>query len=303
MALYNRIAEVIIGNSGFEEALSISKLRIIFDIKKTKTIIPNTAKIQIYNVAESTRNKIQDRKSWVLVRAGYSNENGLQDIYKGTIIRSSHEKTRPDVILTIEAQDGIGQQTKRVSLGYPGGTSAKTIIEGLLKKMELPMKNSSVNIPDKIFTGGFSTVGTIENALTRVCRVLGLEWSIQNEEVLFTQINGSSSNSITHISPNTGMIGSPLKVANVVPNVDQANVPGADFLPQLGGSGSIQFMVGGYKIKSLLKPTIEPKDKIALTSFDVPEKSIYIVETVVHSGDTYGADWTTTMDAYEEKSK
>lgn len=301
MQLYNRKLELIIGNEGSQEVLSISGLRVSFDIKKTKTIVPNSAKISVYGVSENSRNMIQDRKSWVLLRAGYDNEEGLQDMYKGTIIRTSYEKRKPDTVLTIEAQDGIGQQMKRISLGYPDGTSAKTIISGILEKMNLPIKNGSVDIPDKTFSGGFSTVGTAESALYRVCRVLGLDWCIQNEEILFTRIFESSLNSVLYISSTTGMLESPVKVANVVPNVDQANVPGADFLPQLSSSGSIQFMVGGYRIKMLLTPTLEPKDRVSVSSFDIPEGSIFVAETVSHSGDTFGNDYTTTIEAYREK--
>ena len=70
---YKRTAEVII--SGKTEALDVSNLRIVFEIEKDLSNIPNLALIRIYNLSQSSRNKIEEElqkcidKSWIRRRS------------------------------------------------------------------------------------------------------------------------------------------------------------------------------------------------------------------------------------------
>jgi hypothetical protein len=301
---FNRVCEIVIGDSKQSELLSVKGLRVTFNVHKTKTIMPNTAHIEIYNLSKESRNKIKDMSSFVLLRAGYDQGMGLQDVYKGTVLRSTYQKRPPDTITTIEAQDGIVQVLKRVSIGYPPGTSALRILNDIISSIGVSRKSSSVQLVDRKYSGGFATVGTAMEALNRITRFLGAEWSIQNNEIKIVQAGGSDLMSPPFISASTGMLGSPMKVANVAPAVDLYTMNGARFVPQVSSGGSIQIMIPGWKIKTLLNPQIEPKSKIGVQSNDIPKVTLFTVEVLDHHGDTSSdGPWETEMDVYESKNK
>jgi hypothetical protein len=296
------MAEVVIGEQGKSTAISITGLRVVFEITKTKTIMPNTARIEIYNLSADTRNKIKDNISYVLLRAGYAQDIGLQDVYKGTILRSTQQRRYPDTVTTIEAQDGIVQIKKRVSLGYPGGTSAIRILNDLINQMGISKKSTSVNVPDRIYTSGFSTVGPVLDSMNRVTRFLGLEWSIQDTEIKFVPVNGADTRSPIYLTPDSGLLGSPIKVANIAPAVDLYTFQGARFIPQANKSGTIQIMFPGWKVRCLLNPALEPKSKVGIKSADITNTTLFTIETLHHKGDTtaYG-HWESEIDVYESK--
>jgi hypothetical protein len=300
--LFNRVAEVCIGQQRTPSVLSLKGLRITFEVKKTKTIMPNTAKIEIYNLSEASRNQIKDSQAYVLIRAGYEAANGLEDVYSGTILRVTHQRRPPDVITTIEAQDGIVSLNKRVSLGYPAGTSATRVLNDLIAQMGTSRKESSVSVQDKQLAGGFSTVGTAHDAMDRITRFLGLEWSIQDGAVKIVKIGGADSAGIVYLSPENGLLESPMKVANVMPSVDMYSYQGK-MMPMVGASGSISFMAPGWKVKALLRPSVEPKSKISVDSIAMPKNSLFMVETVHHQGDTTDTGpWESSFDVYEVRS-
>jgi mannose-6-phosphate isomerase class I len=52
---------------------------------------------------------------------------------------------------------------------------------------------------------------------------------------------------------------------------------------------------GGWKIKALLQPNIEPGNVIVVESDEIPAGSKFRVIEVEHIGDTHGPDWTSTI--------
>ena len=81
-----RVCQVIVGNAN--EAISLGDLRVNFEIKKSRITYPNLAKIQIWNLADNTRNKIRDEFTIVLVNAGYRNNISL--VFTGDIKNVYH---------------------------------------------------------------------------------------------------------------------------------------------------------------------------------------------------------------------
>lgn len=296
--LFNRVAEVYVGTTGGNTLLSVSALRVTFDIKKTMTVMPNTAKIEIYNLSELTRNGIQDAKATVLIRAGYANDEGAQDIFKGIAIRVAHERRPPDVVTTIEALDRVALAgSPRVTLGYPGGTSAKRILNDIVKQLGLSRKSTSVDVDDRTYKMGFSTVGSAVDSLSRVCAYLGLSWSMQNQEIKFTPMAGHDNSGVIKIAAATGMLNAPVYVMNVAPPMDIATVGKLDIKRTL--AGGMQAMKPGWRVKSLLRSSIEPKNRVVIESLDKAASGTFTVETVQHNGDTAGGDWSTTLEVYQ----
>lgn len=299
-----RKVEVHIGkrNSMKQLAVSDDNLFITFRISKTNTIQPNTATIEIYNLNPDSRAFIENTSvpRWVLVRAGYSDEVGAQDVYKGTILQSMTQKTQQGIITTIEAQDGVYQANIRTSLGYVKGTPVQTILKDIVTKMGLSISPISTEIPSKIMSS-FSTIGKAHDALTRLCSLLGIQWSIQDGQVKFTKIGEGDRGGIHLISADTGMIGSPKKILNAVLSSEFVTAGVENSKVITSKSGSPTYTVPGWQVESLLLPTVEPKSIVRIDSEGTGIGHIFVAETVEHSGDTASGEFKTTLKVYQKR--
>jgi hypothetical protein len=293
--MFGKIVEVWIGNNITFTQVNVVDLKIEFDIEKTNTINPNTATIKIYNLSENSRGLISNIKkpqdAWILVRAGYLDEQGAQDIYKGNIIRITNQKEPPNVIITIEAQDGIYQSNIRLSLGYPSGTPIKRIISDITKKMKVTIDSGSVELPTNT-TFRFSTIGRAEDSLNRLCAKINYEWCIINGKIKFTKKGDGDMGKTLRLDYNSGLIGSPVKVHDAVRDNDKMNAGTGGFQILATKQGNYALTIQGWEVTSLLQPTIEPKSKIIIKSEDMDEGA-YIVEKVQHKGDNWDGDFQT----------
>lgn len=74
---------------------------------------------------------------------------------------------------------------------------------------------------------------------------------------------------------------------------DQAGVREIEELNREGEYEKM-LMVMGYKVKSLLQPTIEPGGYVQVKSKSI-NGEFFRVETLTHIGDTHAQDWHTEM--------
>jgi hypothetical protein len=302
--MFGKIVELYIGNNITYTQVGISDLKIEFDIEKTNTIAPNSATIKIYNLSENSRGLISNIKkpqdAWVLLRAGYQDEQGAQDIYKGNIIRITNQKEPPNIITTIETQDGIYQSNIRLSLGYPSGTPIKRIINDIAKQMNVTIDSGSINFP-KNRTFRFSIIGRAEDALTRLCAKLNYEWCIVNGKIKFTKKGDGDIGKTLKLDYTSGLIGSPVKVQDAVPDNDKMNANTGSFQVLATQKGNYTLTLQGWEVTSLLQPTIEPKSKIIVSSEDMDE-GVYIVEKVQHKGDNWEGDFQTISTVFRGRA-
>jgi hypothetical protein len=262
--------------------LEIKNLRMKFDIKKTSTDDFNECKIDIYNMSESTRGKLKDLDEILVVKAGYEEAGNEQVIFVGniTMINNSFEQ-RPDVITTIEAKDGATTMRQlRVSVSYKAGTKAKTVLQGILKKSGMSLKHFDMTtVENKEYVNGFSFVGMGKVLLSRVCTYLGLEWSIQNDEIQLLKTGLSDQTKIIQLSSSSGLIGSPQRIEDISKNSQKTKA------------------IKGWKITSLLMPCIEPGSLLFVQSREIPVGASFRVIELIHHGDTHGDEWTTETTA------
>ena len=132
MTLFNRSASVeIITETRF--ILKLTGLRFVFNIDKTENKDPNTGRIEIYNLAEDTRNIIKDVGRNITIFAGYTDENGEELIFTGDITNITHKIIKPDVITEIEASDGKESMDKaKTVISKNEKTSGKGILQKIL---------------------------------------------------------------------------------------------------------------------------------------------------------------------------
>ena len=282
------------GTTSSGTALQVQNLRVSFHVKKTSTSDFNTASLQIYNLSKDTREHINGLplNNLITIKAGYIDEK-QEIIFVGNTVLSSINIERPNVITKIEAQDGkFAMNQLKFSITYQAGTFAIKILKDILNKSGLDIKHIDwTQLTDKQYKNGFCFQGDAKVLLTNVCNYIGAIWSIQNNQMKITPVNGTDTAQIIYLTPETGLIGSPEKLLD-----DSLALYGVlrkkETSKEVGVTGRKyrQTVGGGYKFKCLMQPFVEPGSVIQVKSDSIDNLKFRVVE-VEHVGDTHGNDW------------
>jgi hypothetical protein len=293
--LFDRVASVTVAEKGSTSGILLSGLRIEFAVKKTSDKKPNKATIKIYNLSADTREQLDSIETpQVFLSAGYAQADGASIIYVGDVTNLVHEKIPPEVVTSIEADDGKNAlKDTRLSITRKAGSGAKGVLTELVnafKSAGVATKYVDSSVADVQYTTGFAAAGNAEDALDKVSDKLGLEWSIQNGELKIIK-QGETDNSLSvKISPTTGLLDSPKRLSFTA-------------LKKKGGYKSVVGNVRnakktGWLVRSLLQPTVEPGGRVVIESDELlNEDNTFRVETVEHKGDTHGGQFTTEIEA------
>jgi hypothetical protein len=288
MPQFDRVVEVIIETAGSQQALSITDLRVDFHVKKVATNDVNTARVDIFNMSPDQRAVFRSiAKNVLTLKAGYADATGPEVLFRGDITLASVVKTPPNVITRLECGDGTDVLLDtRVSLSYKEGASAKQILRDILKKIPLAEKSGIVDkvidaIPDTQYGNGFAASGEAKKALDVVTDKLGLEWSVQDQELKVVEKGGVDGTQAILISKTTGMIEAPERSLNIVKASKKRGI--TEDRP-------------GWTVKSLLLPFAEPGGVVQIEADEIPNGSQFRIESVEHQGDLFGNDWTSELD-------
>jgi len=311
--LFDRVVSLQIGESG-GVGDELAGLRIAFEIKKGATSTPNKSTVKIYNMAPSTRARVETVGGAVVLKAGYAQDAGLVTIFVGTITRATTTREGPDWITEIELQDGYFEyRDAKVSVSHPSGATVGRVIADMAGRFGLTVR-ALPTIPDKQYPTGFAYAGRVRDGLTRACEYAGLEWSIQNNELQLVAKGSAYRKQAYVLSPDTGLIGSPEPECKTMSDKKasaagvKANDAGVSVKVKAGkashklksgkmskaGKGSTSLKVQGYKVKTLLQPAIEPGGYVQIKSKQIDGEFLR-VESLEHSGDTHGPDWLTEL--------
>jgi hypothetical protein len=260
------------------------RLALDFSVNLTVDSDPNDGEISIYNLGETSRNKISQDGTSVEVYAGYET---LKLIGKGSIKNVSNEKLDIDWRTTISFGDGQKEYTESsISKSYKKGIRKKSIISDIVNAMGL----SSTG--DDAFTGkteGAMIIdGLCKDVLTEKTKDWGVDWSIQDGEIIFTK-EGKENDRVEAviIKASTGLLEHP------------------------------DITERGVKFRTQLNPDLRPKSVVKLEPISStqsntetkvggerakPERNpsatgAYICEKVTFSGNNYGGAFDTTVDA------
>jgi hypothetical protein len=114
------------------------------------------------------------------------------------------------------------------------------------------------NIPDKVYSGGFSFCGRAETAMRNVCQYLGLTWSIQNHEIQILAKERPFGDELVLLTPDSGLIGIPSRIVDSTRNQSQGESSPASSLLLSESLDGEQYQIEGYTVKSLLQPRLYP---------------------------------------------
>ena len=307
MALFDRVAELIVGQSGGKGVSNKSEngtgLRFSFAIEKTASSTPNSSVVRIWNMREETRRIVETVNNAVILKAGYAQDIGAQTIFAGVVVRSTTLREGADWVTELEVADGlIAYRDGKASLQFPVGSNALNVVAGIASQFGLPVKPLPTDVA-KTYPLGFSFVGKLRDAMNKACDYADLEWSIVDQEIQVIKKGGVAKKRAIVLSPDTGMIGSPKPEAKTMSEknaakdgltVDNAGVRVKKSDTTKTGKKRTTLEVQGYTIDSLLQPSINPGSYVQVKSFDI-DGEFFRVESVTHRGDTGGGEWQTSM--------
>lgn len=299
MPSFERVAELIVGQSG-KQGILIKDLRFSFSIEKTLSETLNNSTVRIFNLNRDSRKLVETPNNAVILRAGYAQDIGPVTCFVGIVRRSLTFRDGVDWVTELELDDGlIAYRDAKFSISFNPGANGIDVLKAVAKKFNLPVRPLPTEIQAKTYPQGFAFVGRTREAMNKVCNYLGLEWSIQNQEIQILKKGGVKKNQAILISSETGMIGSPSAEAKTMGDKAAAkkgittNTAGVikRAKESTGGEIKTQLEIQGYKVKTLLQPSSQPGDYVKLKSEGID--GFFKVEKLVSVGDDFGGEWYT----------
>lgn len=285
MRLFKRNAQLLIGKIG-EVGRLLEGVRISFEIEMTDNRTTNTAKIDVYNLSQETIGLLEQKDASCILKIGYDDEE-LSTLFIGNIVEFEHDFTGSDVITKISCKDGyIPLTAKKLSLSFAADSTTKQIIDKIVAELNLT-KGDYSEIPSYVYKQGFSFIGSPGKALELVLSRIGYEWTIVNNVLVISKENESNNTTIMQfLSPSTGLLDKPKRFKDRQIRVIKTSATKKNKL------------LDGWKIKSLIIPSIQPKSLISVESEEL--EGIFLVKAVKFSGDTHDNTWYAEIDAIQK---
>lgn len=199
--LFKRYVEVVTGNLKFNN----TDLDIEFEVPFDDDLEPNISEITIYNLSESTRNKLK-RGEVLSINAGYVEDKGL--ILSGRINSIHTMPLGADRATVIKVLDSYSFNTKKtLQRSYKGKIKADAIIKDLVKALGLKVAVLKLQ-KNKVYDKGFSVNGEIFKKIQDVANDCGASAYISRQQTYIRPITEGDNHKFI-LSPDTGLIGSP----------------------------------------------------------------------------------------------
>lgn len=219
-ALFKRAYRLVI------DKLLIEKLDIDFKVTRSLKKDPNTAEINVRNLAENNRREVEEKKiAAVTLAAGYERSPGTPEqegfaetslIFVGDLRTAHTLREDADLITKVSSGDGEKQNKQaRINKSYAPGTSVNKIIEDLVRAMGLGLGNlkslGKIRFPNAgdTFPNGTVVSGNVGLQLHLLLRSAGLEYSIQNGAIQILARRTPLRGQAVVLSPTSGLIGTP----------------------------------------------------------------------------------------------
>lgn len=193
-------------------------LRFEFRTERSIRPEPNKAQIRIFNLNPAHRASLEALGVVpVQLEAGYA--DGLQTLFLGDLRAGVTVRDGADLVTVLEAGDGAAAvRTSRVSIPVPPGTSTDRVLRDVATAVGVSPGNlddAARKIKSKfpgtggIFPAGTVLTGSAAREMTRICRSLGLEWSIQQGKLQILERGQALAGAAVKLSKTTGMLDAP----------------------------------------------------------------------------------------------
>ncbi len=248
---------------------------ISFSLEKSDTSTANTGKISVYNLDPEKLNILSQTDCHIALRAGYDANMPL--IASGTITYISTSLESADHATEIEfTEDLTALRDTYVAVGLSGSVNAKRVIEHFAAEMGVAAAYSK-SAAFVQFRNGFSFVGSAQTGLSKVCKLCGLSWTLQNGVLQIRSGNEAMSYKAYLLSAETGLVEIPKRIT----------------FTQSGSSDK----QNGWEITYLLNGAIGINDCVRIQSKVI--SGVFRVMKLTISGDSYSGDWLCTAQVVE----
>ena len=290
------------------------EIKFYFEVEKTRKSDPNVAKVQIYNLAEETRNDLEKRGYHVAISAGYIGRS--KTLFEGDITKAQSHYQAPDWITDVEVRDGgTAYNYAMIYQTFCGGTSYKTLYKELAAAMQLPIRYIDNSDVDQIMQNGVTYCGLARKYLDALALTTGHDWSIQNGGLQVIKTDGHNNQGIFKIDASHGMVGSPdavdddvtyhkgfnstplpkyMRPKTIRPILKRASKKKKKRSKTVYGT-PYRTKSHAIRVTSLLIPDIIPGCRVELSCNDKNRNGLWLVEKVSHKGDTFDQTWYTEL--------
>ena len=281
MLYFDRVCRVIIEGA---RIITIENAKIQFEIVKSKNAKENTAKLEIYNLAPSTRKLITEQDALVRIFAGYANNKGLIEIGQGDISKIKHNRDKTEVVTEIYMAEGLRKiRDNPLSISFSSKSKLKlgNVLDNLRTKSNNQFVFRLIDVDEsKTIDNGYSDLGSLDQILNNLAIQFGFEWSVQNGTITIKGTKKSLSSEIMLLTPKNGLILHPESVKQVSRRLEKSSITKQDRKIN--------------SVQALLQPHLQVNDIIAIESQDLNGK--YEIQKITHKGDTRGNDWYSDME-------
>jgi hypothetical protein len=250
--------------------------QIQFSVNMDNNSKPNSSSITIYNVDEEIKQYIKANKASNIVcilEAG-DNEQGLKKVFEGTITRSEFVEDSEVNYVKFSLGDGVvSAKNAKTIRTYPRGTTYEQILKDLNKDMKLPVSTFAGISGDRLLNP-VTFAGKSHDILSNISKTLGLDYSIQNNEIVIIPYKRMLKKEVSVITSSTGLIG---KVA-----LDNNDTSGVSTSVDKPDKYTIKFTC-------LLDGSLKPSETVYVK--DDEYDSAFKITSVRFEGDYEGNTW------------
>ncbi|MEC5289371.1 MULTISPECIES: phage protein [unclassified Aurantimonas] len=252
------------------------QIQINFSVTKGLSSSANTALIDIWNLAEGTRNAMGKEFDGIVLEAGYIPPSGGSNvgiIFAGNLRDVEHKRDGDNIITTVQCGDGDAAiRRATINKTYPAGTKVGTIVDDIGAELEKEgISRGEVKGLDDLppTKRPYSMCGSCTRELDRIGRSYGLHTSIQNETFEVIPVDGFLGG-LTLLTPDTGLIG--------VPTITDA----------------------GCKVDCMMAPDIRPGRRVRIESQTLEmnsEGGVYRVGSCTYTGNNRNGEFKVSISA------
>lgn len=198
MKLWKQVRKITIGSLLFD----FEDIDIDFDIKCTDDNKSDVAKIKIYNLSETTKQKLKQNQD-VSITAGYEELNGV--IFNGIVESVLHSREESDIVTTITATPNNRAYTNTIiNRQFKAGIKASEVIKQLEKMCNFKMDIKEL-VKDTVYPNGKVFSNRLSNVISVLAKDTGTIARFTNTAIEFKAPNKSYS-SVLRLSGEKGLI-------------------------------------------------------------------------------------------------
>ena len=214
MSRINRVVEVVVGDTRMRNLFTR------FQISRGANGVPASGKIDVFNLAEETEERIYQRAQSLEIFAGHESDDEVPPLLaKGDVRRVSRGREGNDRVTSIGFGGSVDALTRAyISHTWKGTIKVRDIIRdavegiegGALKGIEgVSLGPSKTEIPSRLTEKDFMWSGAAPAMFRELLSQRGIEWYEQDAVIEFNAPKTAGIGAVLKIGPNTGMIGTP----------------------------------------------------------------------------------------------